>query len=511
MSIPISKVDMMFVPLKLNCHKTNAFPLLQSFLNLSCESFLVTKKTKKTDSVETHRQYLNQIISFCQHDVLNSQRETPFFQPNESELSTWIDETIALILEKVIPESFWDDPVWPEFRKIVSFDQEPVNISEGLLMLVIYASWDQECCENIVKCLQYGAEFMKSHHLQWMCSFSSCIAVEVKYSAILLPYLSKSQLKGKLFAQAICLRQAVCISSRMYQVFDDFKLLTDTVLLFCDEITPCKLLPVVLEEPSGGYHIRKEGKDSFTIVSIVDWYKKKQIIPKLNQILALKPIKALMREITTAMSQDDITLQKFSEGIENHSTAALRKLEFSVEEGCSARLVAFVMTARELISRNGTTSICEMKEMLLLRFFVKCLGSQEGPRNATSDLKGIVESINLVSMDFVAELMSRKFNMKDHHWCCFLKFNEQMERQEMVTRMTRTVAISRSPLKKKYSEYNVQRKKRKSSQQEKQVSFSSETVDHTRPENTRRKIRRSSSSMMTKNKILAARELHKAL
>jgi hypothetical protein len=45
----------------------------------------------------------------------------------------------------------------------------------------------------------------------------------------------------------------------------------------------------------------------------------------------------------------------------------------------------------------------------------------------------------------------------------------------------------------------------------KQVSLSSGIVDHTRTENKRRRIRQSSSSMMTRKKILAARELLKSV
>lgn len=485
--------------------------------------YTVTKMTKMTDLVMTDREMLLQVVKFCQHELLDSQRETSFFQPIESDLLIWINTTTSLILENVIPMSFWDNPTLPEVMKINSLGETPLTISDGIVMLILWASWDQDCCQNIVNCLEYGANVLKSHHLQWMCSFASCISLTLQYSAFTLPMVSKSKLQGNNFTVAICLRQSVKMSSKMYQVFDSYILINKTVSLFRGELPPCKLLPVVSKEPPGGYHIKKEGKDPFTLVSIFDWYKKNQTTPMLNQMLALKPIQALVREITTAMSEENITIHKFSEEIELHATVTLGKLHFSMEEGCSARLVAFVMMACHFIKKKAKkkpTPMSEEKEMLLVSFFAKCLGFQKDTRNARYELKRIIETKKLVSMDFVAELISHKFNLEDDVWCCYLKLNDILikDREVEVTRKMDIGSISTILPKHKQlvsKTHNdsifLQSKKRKSSQQEKQVSFSSETVDHTMCENSMRRIRRSSSSLITKSKIRAARELHKAL
>ena len=171
-----------------------------------------------TDLVMTDREMLLQVVKFCQHELLDSQRETSFFQPIESDLLIWINTTTSLILENVIPMSFWDNPTLPEVMKINSLGETPLTISDGIVMLILWASWDQDCCQNIVNCLEYGANVLKSHHLQWMCSFASCISLTLQYSAFTLPMVSKSKLQGNNFTVAICLRQSVKMSSKMYQV-----------------------------------------------------------------------------------------------------------------------------------------------------------------------------------------------------------------------------------------------------------------------------------------------------
>lgn len=476
---------------------------------------------------------LHEIVAFCNHPILNSQRKASFLSETESELYSWIEASNSTILEKVIPESFWDHPLMSKSTKIERLGQSSMTLTDCIIMLIFWSSWSQECCQSIVKCLEYGAKELKSHQLDWLCTFAGCISLTLNYGVHTLPSVSNSTFPGKLFLEAICLRQAVMQTSRMFQFFASIEFVRKTVSQFRLELGPCKSFPKVFKEPSDGYHITKEGKDSFSLVSIVDWFKRNHIIPHLKSIMALKAIKNLVISITTEMKIENVTIQKFSEWLEFRSHVVLRSLNVTIEEGYSARLVGFVMTAQELVDPKMTTSMSREKEMLLLRFFTKCLGGySEGTKDAKSEIVRIVTSRHLISMEFIAELINHKFNLDDEHWCLFLKFNDSMTNEIVDIQNKENDSTSLLPQRQKPYLSNIRKAAivqinakdnrhkegtfAKQAPSPKQVSFSSEVLQHKKSPGTQKytnlkRRKHSASSLTSHKKIMSERHSRAAL
>lgn len=190
----------------------------------------------------------------------------------------------------------------------------------------LWSSWSRECSQDIVKCLQYGVKVLKGDHLQWLCSLSSCIALNLKYSTDTLPRVAKIPNLGTLCLESICLRQVVSYSCHLYQVFDNVESVKEAVDLFKCELPTGKLLPTLSHEPTNAFLLTKEGNDGFSLVSIVDWFQRSHIIPKLQVMLDLKPINALVRGIHRELDRDDLTQEMYLREVDSHSDKAIHVL-----------------------------------------------------------------------------------------------------------------------------------------------------------------------------------------
>jgi len=367
---------------------------------------------------------LYEIIAFIKHKALSTVRDPPFARPTESDLHHWIEASSRVIVETVIPKSFWQYPLDETSRTIDSFSQIPLNPKECVLMLMLWSCWSHECHQEIVKCLEYGAMVLKSRHLEWVCLFSYCIALNLDYSAFSLPLVTKLRSGRNLFIESICLRQVVYYSSCLHQLFDNFESVRDTVMLFRNELPTCKLFPIVSQKPSDVYFLTKDGRDRFTLVSIVEWFKRSHIVPQLQKILDLRPIKFLVKEIKREMSKEDNTLDVFLDEIENHAKKAANLLGIT-HPSRSARLVAFVMNASQFIKRSERTQISDEKDLLLLRSYVENLFHYDSNGNVEYEMKRIIEKDYIFSDDLIAEFINKKFNLADKDWCWYLKFTKK--------------------------------------------------------------------------------------
>jgi hypothetical protein len=203
-------------------------------------------------------------------------------------------------------------------------------------------------------------------------------------------------------------------------------------------------------EPSDAHHLSKDGNDRFTLVSIVDWFKRSQIIPQLQKMLDLKPIKALVKEIKSELNKEDSTPQTFLGSLENHAKKATHLLNITHPEGVM-RLVALVMTVDQFIKQKVRIPLSEEKDMLLLRLFTGSVGLYESiDRNAEFKLKRMVEQKPLFSMEFIADFIDKKFNLDDNDWCSYLKFHHNQENKmvEDKTHKAESIAVTIEPKRK---------------------------------------------------------------
>lgn len=426
---------------------------------------------------------LHQIIAFCNNEELDPLRNTSFYLPKESELVDWIETSKSIILEKVVPETFWAGPLKTKPNKISRLFFSPDNVSESIFLLILWSSWSHECCQSIVNCLMHAAKVLKNHHSDWIISLSSCIPLQLEYYCYTLPAVLKSKSEGSLFLEAVCLRQVVTTTSSMYQLFDDVDILEETVELFSHMLPPCKLIPKVFLEPAERLHIKKEGKESFTIVPMTNWYKKSHIVPQLHQMLLLKPIKNLVKQIDKKGSQEDITISVYTTALEVYSKNALRHLGISTEERCPVKLVAFAMAACEFLQPTGETPSSKEKDMLLLGVFVKVLHHSSCNRNPTMELKRIIEKEYLFPMDFIAQYINNKFYLEDKDWCCFLKLSDSLEKEKNedgFSTSTETTQLVNNTSSRPYPDSMEKTEivfKDRSTQNHKQVTFSTETLE----------------------------------
>ena len=397
---------------------------------------------------------LCQIVEFCNHKALEPIRHTFPFPSEESDLYNWIESTIRVLLETVIPKSFWQSYLSAKASKIVRFSQMPGNPTEVVLMLILWASWSQDCLEEIVKCLEFAAYGVKSRHLEWACSFSYCIALNLQYSAFSLPRASKLSFKGRvLFLESICLRQVVSSSSCLFQTFDNLEYNRKTVEEFSKELPTNKLMPEVSHEFSVMYPLTKEGKDRFTLVSIVDWFKRSKIIPILQKILDLKPIQQLINDIKEELNKKDENQVNFSNSVGKHTEKAADQLHISTKQ--SGTLVAFVMTSIQFVTQHKSTPMLEEKDKLLLRLFAKILLPCLNQSNLKLklELKRIVQEEQYFLSDFVGDFIGKRFELDDNDWCNYLKFANQQRNNSVKDRTQESVslAVKNNPKKKRKS------------------------------------------------------------
>jgi hypothetical protein len=401
---------------------------------------------------------LHEIIEFCKHQELANFRDTPCTRQTESDLYNWIEASSRVIVETVIPEKFWQFPLDESSSPIVSFSQIPTNPKECVLMLMLWSCWTDECHQEIVKCLEYGANVLKSHHLEWVCQFSYCIALNLDYSAFILPIVTELRSAGHLFVESICLRQVVYYSSCLHQLFDNFESVRDIVVSFKKELPSCKLLPTVPQKPPDVYLLTKNGKDRFTLVSIVEWFKRSYIIPQLQNMLNLKQIKSLAKAIKREMIKEDVTPDVFFDAIDIHAKKAAHILGIT-HPSRSARLVTFVMNATQFTTRMERTPTSDEKDMLLLKSYVENLCHDDSNRNAAYELKRIIQKDYLFSDNLIADFINKKFDLGDKDWCWYLKFTKNQgkmrledntQEAQVTTVNTKTKKnMKKSPLKRK--------------------------------------------------------------
>lgn len=365
---------------------------------------------------------LHDMLAFCKGKDLVPVRNPSFTRPTESDLHNWIESQSKVILQTVIPNMCWGSYSSEQPNKIVRFSQMPSNPQECVLLLMLWSCWSHECHQDIMKCLEYGSMELKSHHLEWVCSLSICIVTNLQYSAYSLPVVTKSKFARNLAIESICLRQAVSYSTGLHQLFDNFYSVRDIVMSFREGLLQSKLLPIVLQEPSDVYSLRKDGNDLFILVSIVEWFKKSHIVPQLKKMLDLRPIQSFFKKIQREISKKDSSIDTFVREIEKHAEKAAHLLGIT-HPSRTARLVTFVMNASQFIKERERSHVLDEKDMLLLRSYTANLRHNISNSSPEYELKRIIENNYLFSDDLIAEFINKKFNLDDKDWCWYLKFS----------------------------------------------------------------------------------------
>ena len=148
----------------------------------------------------TPAQILQQIAAFCKHEALPTPhpntRNPPFSIQKERELYKWIQSCSKVIMDTVIPNTFWHYIRSDEARRIPKFSQLPLNWKEVITMLILWSCYSPECSENITKCIQYGANVLCEGHLEWLHSLSICIVLLLKHATKSVSHVAKASPTG---------------------------------------------------------------------------------------------------------------------------------------------------------------------------------------------------------------------------------------------------------------------------------------------------------------------------
>ena len=400
---------------------------------------------------------LKSIIVFCKDKKLDSSRKNLCRNPTESDLYNWIESTSSIIIQNVIPKKFWKSHSIPEPTKLENFT-EPLSCStQYVLLLVLWSCWNEECLQSIVKCLEFGSIVWKSHHLMWVCSYAYCIVLNLRYSAFTLPHTTKLKFEGNLLPESICLTQIVYYSSCLYPIFRDIKTAKITVQeLFVEEIIKQKIVPTLIHQIADVSCLTEKGSDKLNLISIADWFNRSHIVPQLQMMLNLKPIRVLLTELTDKLSTSESREDKLLNEIEEFAKEAADQLSID-HRGNSftcATLVTFIMTAHQFTMKSNTKKFSSSakkmseKDVLLMRLFFGLLGNKVTSVNASAELKRIIEQKpSFFSLELTSEILMRKFNLSDSQWCSHLKFmisheykngNEETFKPERVVEETKS-------------------------------------------------------------------------
>ena len=381
---------------------------------------------------------LSDIIGFCAPE--NAYVSLPS-DPTEDHLKQWVSSSTENIIETVIPDKFWLDNQLSKPTKVNEISPSEWELPTGIVLLVMWSQCTAECSKQIISCLGAGSKQWKTVkkfcHPDWLKTYINTIMIGMVYFRTRVsetedcPY-SPIQL------DACSLRQAVANSSALFRILTTQypKRIIGNYLDYLMKNKPFHTVHKIDTWP-----IFSDTDESIiTYVSVVDWFKRTNVLPLLHKMVQLTELKELVTRINNAkqnrgleakvneLGKKKIHMGKVAKLLANLDEYAKKAVEVigipynpdDKKDFVLGRLIVFTCFAKDFVEKSNEKAEISVRDEVLMMLVSPAL--QPGG-DINQVLKDLMERNNppIFNEDFVSDVIKNSFSVTDQACELFLR------------------------------------------------------------------------------------------